>query len=138
MQTCSGPRASGHARRIAMRSGGGCLVLLLSVLICLFPPSVGAAGMLDGPLPTTLRMAPHSPRAQQAPTARRHRQPTGSAPAVKATSISASWGDTCASMQSGEVDCWGEDYLTTHSPLPAPVNGVRGAVTVSIGIRYDC
>lgn len=57
---------------------------------------------------------------------------------LKAASISASWGDSCASMQNGQVDCWGWNYLSTHSAVPARVNGISGAVSVSLGIWYDC
>src|SRR5438270_306671 len=55
------------------------------------------------------------------------------------SSISASSGDTCASMSTGAVDCWGKSYLPkTQSDLPKPVGGIGGAIAVSTGVRYNC
>ncbi|HEV2979999.1 MAG TPA: hypothetical protein VGX51_01100 [Solirubrobacteraceae bacterium] len=58
---------------------------------------------------------------------------------VRATSISASDGDTCASLSNRSVDCWGQSYLPKEtSGVPERVPGVSGATAVQASIRYNC
>jgi alpha-tubulin suppressor-like RCC1 family protein len=58
---------------------------------------------------------------------------------LRATSITADSGHTCATTSSGQVYCWGYDYISgaiNHEPVLQ--NGIAGAVSVSAGLHYNC
>jgi alpha-tubulin suppressor-like RCC1 family protein len=57
----------------------------------------------------------------------------------RATSISATSGHTCSSMDTGEVECWGKSYLpVTRSAVPVAVPAITGVAAVSASLRYNC
>ena len=59
--------------------------------------------------------------------------------------VSGGGGHTCALLEDGTVQCWGEnefgqlgDGTTMPSFTPVPVTGITGAVGVSAGWRHTC
>jgi alpha-tubulin suppressor-like RCC1 family protein len=62
-----------------------------------------------------------------------------------AVAIDAASDKSCALLESGQVQCWGQKYLTescspgaAHDEIPVTVSGIAGASAISVGDDHGC
>src|SRR5215468_5129263 len=60
-------------------------------------------------------------------------------------SVSAGWSHSCALCKSGEVACWGTNFLgnlgvplPTERPIPAIIPGLKGVQEIAAGSYHTC
>ena len=56
-----------------------------------------------------------------------------------AKSVALGWATACAVLKTGQVKCWGQDFISQKSvPKPTDIRGVSNAKSLAIGGDYAC
>lgn len=109
------------ATQIALGSQHTCALLQGGAVVCWGYGGYGELGLGDGPDTVFVPVPTQVPGL----------------PPAKA--ISARYIHTCALLEDGSVQCWGNDSLDMKgSRSPVPVAGISDAVAIASGLLHDC